>query len=512
MRGRAGALLPFVALVLAAAPAAAAPSALPGNLPSAIATAQEAAGREDCAGVLSALDPFVPTLERGEDRIFVQRMRLVCLGRESRFEELSAVQRELAELLPRDGVVRAFGVLVAASEQRFVDAADQLATLAATSPGTLDMLTAAAIREISNQLRRADGRDAREARERMLIALSRADWAPNDQPEMRIGFAQVAIGALVDRGETAEAEGLLERIDEPELLSGMLVDRHYAALWPAIEARLGPAGAVSVDRYARDKLAAFGTAPDSEGALRDAADAMLLLGRYQDVLDMTDQVPIADGMSRDAVQILLIRARALALMGRNDAAGQLLQGFMSVDLVKTPQIATALITYAEFLDETGHWAQGLAAARDVRARAETVINEIGMRWLDRTEVCTLSAMGRAGEANAAIGRLKPLADQNHAAVIEALLCARRDGEASALALGAFKDEDAASELIQQFQPTGSLWAAAPSRLRDLWTAFLARPEVKAAFERRGRILPRPYWPGREQRNIPRRRGDASTLT
>ncbi|ATE67351.1 hypothetical protein COO09_19375 [Rhizorhabdus dicambivorans] len=507
------ALLSAAALILAAAgPAGAAPTTPPGDLPTALAAAQEAAGREDCAAVLRALDPFVPTLEKGDERTLVQRMRLFCLGRESRYEDLAGTQRELAGLLPRDGVVRAFGVLIAAGESRFVDAAEQLATLAATSPDNLDMLTGAAVREISNQLSRADGPQARDAREGMLIALTRADWWPADLPEMRSWFAGVAIAALIRRNEAAEAEGLIDRVDEPELLTAMLVDRQFAALWPAIEAQVGPAGATSVDRYARDRLSAFATSPDSEAALRHAAAAMLLLGRYQDALDMTGGVAVADGMSRDAVQIALLRSRALAALRRGDEAERQLQGFMTVDLERTPEAATALISYAELLDENGHWAQGLEAARGARTRAATYLNEFGLRWLDRTEVCTLSALGRAGEASAAMGRLKPMAAQNHAAAIEALLCARRDAEASALTLEAFKDEDAAGELLLQFQPTGSFHAAAPSRLRDLWAAFLKRPEIKAAFDRRGRILPRAYWQTPEPRDIPRRRGGGDSLT
>ena len=503
-------LIPFgLAAASPAAGAVSAASALPVDIAPAIAAAQQAGQRDDCAGVLRALDPLVPALETGAQRTDVQRMRMLCLGREARIEELDEVQRELVELLPRDGVVRAFGVLIAADQKRFADAADQLATLAATAPASLDMFSAAAIREISGQLAEPGGRATRE---RMLIALARADWAPADQPDMRAGFAEAAISALAERGETADAEGLLERIDQPDTLTTMVVDRHYASLWPVIEARLGPAGSLAADRYARDRLDAFATSPDTEGALRDAADAMLMLGRYQDVVDMTGQTGIATGMSRDAVQIVLLRGRALDMLGRKDEVVQLLRGFAGVDLARTPGATMALITYVEFLDDNRRWAQGLEAARAAKVQGAGVFNDFGLRWLDRTEICTLSALGRTSEADAALARLRPLAAQNHAAVIEALLCARRDGEAAALALSAFKDEEAGTELVFQFQPSGSLWAATPSRLRDLWAAFLARPDVKAAFERRGRILPRAFWPSREPRAIPRGRGAGSALT
>jgi hypothetical protein len=320
------------------------------------------------------------------------------------------------------------------------------------------------------------------------------------------------MGALIDRGDSDEAEGLLARIDQPELLSSMAVDRHYAKLWPALEARLGPGGATSVDQFARDKLALLGDAPDSEPALRDAVNAMLLLGRYQDVVDMTDTVEVTDGISRDGVRTLLYRARALAAMRRNDEADRLLGAFTKLDLSRAPAAAPALINYAEFLDEIGRPAQALTVARDARARSEDLLTDLGKLWLDRTEICALSSLGRTAEANSAILAIKQRSTQNQPAVIEALLCAKRDAEAAQVAIKAFGDTEVAGELVLQFQPEGSLHAQAPSRLRDLWTAFLVRPEVKAAFERRGRILPRSLWPDPKPRDIPRRPGKGAALT
>ncbi|QTH23007.1 hypothetical protein HRJ34_05690 [Rhizorhabdus wittichii] len=510
MMGRSVRLLPALALALAVAYPIRAQ-----NLPAdtarqeAIGRAQQAAAADDCAGVLGALDPLVPGLAQGDQRTLIQRLRLICLGREGRFEELAEVQHELTVAMPRDGTVRAFGVIIALGEERFADAADQLATLAASSPSSLNILTGAAVREISTRLQQSN---ALAVRNRMMIALARADWEPSDIPELRTGFAEGAISALLDEGQPDEAEGLLERIEQPELLSSMLVDRHYAPIWRAVESRLGPAGGLSVDNFARDKLGTYVDMPTSDTALRDAANAMLLLGRYPDLIDMTDDVAVREGMSRDEVQTVLMRARALAVLGRTAEADRVLAPFMTLDPARSPEIVTALITYPEFLDETGQSARALETARAVRDRGASVINGFGMRWVDRTEICALSALGRTAEAGAAIDRLKPRFGENHAALIESLLCAKRDAEASEFALKAFADKDAGTELIYQFQPEGSIWGAGPSRLRDLWTAFLARPAIKAAFEKRGRILPRAYWPGAKPREIPRRPAAGENLT
>jgi len=479
------------------------------DVQSAIGKAQQAATREDCAGVLAALDPLIDGLAAGPQRNLIQRMRLVCLSEQGRVADLPVVQRELAVSMPRDGVVKAFGVLIAADENRFADAADQIASLAETSPRSLDVLSGAAVRAISLKLAEDH---ARAVRGRMLIALARADWEPADIPELRIGFAEGAIEALIDQGEAAEAEGLLERIGQPEQLAAMAVDRHFAKLWPALEARLGPASATSVERFARDKLSAYGDSPDSDVALRDAADAMLLLGHYQDVVDMTQDVRIVDGMSREAVRTILYRARALAALRRNEEVDRLLAPFLALDIQHVPAASTALVSYAEFLDEAGKPAKALVVTREARAKAGDLLTDLGKRWLDRTEVCTLAALGRTAEASSAMDTLKKLSDQNPSAAIEALLCAGRDAEASQLTLKAFDDSDAASDLVVQFQPTGSLLAPAPSRLRALWTSFLARPEVRAAFERKGRILPRVLWPDPKPRPIPRRPANGAAMT
>jgi tetratricopeptide (TPR) repeat protein len=208
---------------------------------------------------------------------------------------------------------------------------------------------------------------------------------------------------------------------------------------------------------------------------------------------------------------LLYRARAFAALKRDDDAVTLFNGFMALDLREIPEATPAYVNYAEFLDEIGREEDALATARIALDKASGMLTDFGKRWLDRTEVCALSALGRASEANIAVDRLKALSDQNQAATIEALLCAKRDTEASAIALKAFDDGEVASNLIVQFQPASSIWAPAPSRLRNLWLAFLNRPEIKAAFERKGRILPQPLWPAADPRAIPRR-ASGSSLT
>ncbi|MFZ5704286.1 MAG: hypothetical protein ACOY5R_03375 [Pseudomonadota bacterium] len=482
------------------------------DLAAALVGAREAASREDCKGVLAILDPVAANFT-GDDRKMVQRMRLLCLAREARFLEMAAVQRELAEASPRDGLVLAYGVIVAAGENRFRDAADQLARLARQTPGSLDVLTGSGVREIARRLGSDRSPEAQTARGDMVIALAQANWEPADVPDLGTALAGEAVGTLVKANRIDEADALLDRIDDPETLSSLLIDRDYAPLWPSVERRLGPSGKIALEGYALEKLADYGDMQDSEPALRDAANALLLLGRAKEAADLTARSEIAEGMSEQRMEIAMLHGRALALTGREAEAADYMSTLLTLDLVKTPDAGPALITYAEYLDEIGRPAQALVIARAIQVKGKGILSDFAMRWIDRSEVCALGALGRGAEAAGPIERLKSLAWQNHAATIEALLCLKRDAEAAQLAVKGLADDQVAGELIVQFQPTGALWAAPPSRLRDLWAGLLARPDVRAAFEKRGRIAPKTYWPSREPQPIPRRRVDnSSSLT
>lgn len=512
-RPRTRLLVSLSALLLAAgAPASAAPSPAPAALPAArpsdgeirstIAAAIAAGRSDDCAGALRLLDPMVPRLEAGAERNAVQRLRLVCLAPTGRAAELGAVQRELAAAMPRDGLVRSYGIISAASEGRFAEAAEMLAGIAEEDPQSLVMVSGESWRGIAQKLaeeRRFDLRD------RVFVALARADWQPADQPDMRDALAQGAIQALLARNEASEASALLFRVEMPELLSSMATERLYQPLWPAIEARMGPRSAKAVDRFAAGRLEDFARNPDNHRVRRDAVRAFILLGRYAEAIEVAADVPIVDGMDEDMVASVRYQAQALAALGRRVEAVERLRGFARLDPATTSEAAAGLVGLAELLDEDGRPAEALTVARDAMDRAKHALSPWGRGWLARTEACALAALGRDAEARAAGDGLKSAAEANPAAAIEGLLCVKRDDEAAAIAVKAFATSEGAEAIANQFQPDGAIWAPAESRLRALWAAFLERADVKAAFNARARILPAALWPAREARPIPRRR-------
>lgn len=493
-----GAAVPAGAAIPRTAPVAEAVSQA--ELRGAIGRAVERGRAGDCSGVLAVLDPLIPRLSAGAERNGVQRMRLACLGPAGRGAEMGGVQRELAAAMPQDGFVQSYGILIAAGEGKFAEAAEQLATLAENDPGSLAMVSGNSWRGIALKLTE----ESRFAlRDRVFLALARADWQPQDRPDMRDVLAQGAIEALLEKREINEAAGLLDRVEMPEMLYVMATERHYEPLWPQIEARLGPQAGKAIDRFAAQRLADYGRNPGDPHLTREAIRAFVLLGRYPEAAEIAAQVPIIDGMGEDEVVSVRYHAQALAALGRRGEAANRLRAFTGLDLAKTPEAASGLVGLAETLDEDGQAEQALAAARAALARGGEVLSPWGKVWLKRTEACALGALGRTAEARAAGDGLKRDAAQNQAAAIEGLLCLGRDDEAAAIALSAFATTEGAGAIIDQFQPDGAIWAPAQSRLRALWAPFLERADVKKAFDRRARILPRSLWPAQEPRPIPR---------
>ncbi|WP_076071252.1 hypothetical protein [Sphingomonas montana] len=479
-----------------------------GNARVAIAEAFALGQKGDCRGLLARLDPLVVGLAPGADRNAAQLLRLNCLAPAGRGDELVAVHRELVAADPANPIVRGFGVSIAAGTGDMKGAGQQLAVLAEQTPEALNGISGRLWRAVAQSLS-----EAKETalRDRIAIALARADWQPADLPGLRGDVAEGAIDALVRRGEIVEAGQLLPRVTAPESLFEMAIMRDHAPIWPQVEAQMGPQSGRAVDAFAADRLAAFAASPDDATTRLGAVRALVLLGRFDQASETAADVAIADGMDEDAVAMVRLDAQARAVTGERAAAIARLQPFSGVDFARTPVAVSGIIALAETLDEAGRANEALAAARLGLTRGGGALSPYGTAWLKRTEACALAALGQGTAAQAATAALRARADDNPAAAIEASLCAGQDDAATTLAVATLGTAEGAALIADQFQPDDALWIPGGSRLRAMWTTFLKRPAVAAAFEKRARILPEALRPSRNPRAMPRSAGtDRST--
>ncbi|MBA2932845.1 hypothetical protein HZF05_01925 [Sphingomonas sp. CGMCC 1.13654] len=465
-----------------------------------IARAATLAQAGDCKAVLGLLDPTVagnagagtPT------RFSAQLLRLPCLAAAGRGREVPAVLAELKQVSPTNPVVQGYEVFADVDAGQYAQAADSLGEIADSRSRALALMPGNLWQALAQRLT-ISGDFAR--RDRVALSLALADWDPADQPQLSESIASDGVGALLDRKADDDARQLLDRIHRPALLWEMAIEHRYAALWPEIEARLGPSGGIAIDRYARAALDDYAAAPQDPQKQVDAAQAFLALGRFDDVTSIAGSAAIAPRMGEHQIDLVLVDADALAAAGETGKALDRLRPFAHADFKASPSAAGALIPLAEMLDQAGRYDEELAVATAGAAQSD-YLSPFGLAWLQRNKVCALSGLGRAAEAKAAGDALKASAKDNRAAAIEGLLCAGRDDEAAAIAIAALATSEGADALADQFQPDGALLPHPASRLRALWARLLARPDVKAAFDRTARILPKTYWPQTTPRPLP----------
>jgi hypothetical protein len=472
-----------------------------------IARAAALAQAGDCKAVIALLDPMVAGEARAgtATRFSAQLLRLPCLGGVGRAGEVPAVLAELKQVSPGNPVVQGYEVFADVDAGRYAQAADNLGAIADSRSKALALMPGELWQALAQRLT-LSGDVAR--RDRVALSLALADWDPADQPQLSESIAADGVGTLLDSHADDDARQLLGRVHRPALLWEMALEHRYAALWPQIEAALGPAGGSAIDRYARTALDAYADAPQDPQAALDAAQAFLALGRFDDVSSVAGGTAIAPHMSEQQVTLVLTDADALAAAGARDKALDRLRPFARADFKASPDAAAALIPLAETLDQAGRFDEELAVANEGAAQSD-YFSPFGLAWLQRNRVCALTGLGRAADAKAAGDALKAASKDNPAAAIEGLLCAGRDDEAAGIAIAALAISEGADALADQFQPDGALLPHSPSRLRGMWARLLVRPDVKAAFDRVARIMPKPYWPQTTPRPLPAPRSDGT---
>lgn len=486
-----------------AIPIAPSASTAPADVPATIARAAVLGRAQDCRGVLALLDPLMSRLGPGKDRTDAQILRMPCLASVGRGAEVDAVQKELSVAAPDNPLVQGFAVFVAIDDGRYPQAADALATLAGAHPEVLATIPSDLWRGLAQKLTEAGDYARRDA---TTVALAKADWQPADRPDLREALAEDAAAPLAQSGDLTDAQAMLARIGMPELLVEMATERRYAPLWPAIEAKLGAHSEAAVDRFAAERLDAYANNPDDARARRDAVRADVMLGRFDDAIAAAAPVTPADGIDEDDVASLRYAAQALTATGDRAGAIARLRPVAKLDLDRNTEAVAAVVTLAELLSDAGRPADALAVARDADTRGADALSAWGHAWIARSEACALDALGRHDEARAATARLLVHPADNEAAAIEALLCGGRDGEAARLAIATLATPEGADRLTDQFQPVDADWASAPSPAHALWQRLLARADVRAAFDRVARILPRALWPEKIARPVPARTG------
>jgi tetratricopeptide (TPR) repeat protein len=302
-------------------------------------------------------------------------------------------------------------------------------------------------------------------------------------------LAKEAVEILAGRNDFAGASELIRYIDDPQLIENLLIQRRYEPLWPAIE---GLAGTrlekvrLSSVRAAEQALAA---ASDDNEKLQMLANALRHAGRLDEVIALRSKLPATrEAMSQADEHIgWVVNEIALALheAGRADEADQLFAMLNDADIKDGHWLVSMKINRLELLVSDGKFDKALPLVEPTaRAKGSPYAEQL----VRRLRYCTLSGLGRQGEAALLLPELLAHATDAPGPTIDGLICAGQLDQAEKLALASLKEDKFHSDFVRSLQAR-PLTSDDPSVWQKGWKELRDRPAIAAEFKRLGRDMP-----------------------
>lgn len=326
-------------------------------------------------------------------------------------------------------------------------------------------------------------------------ALIAANWRPHGAFDDLSSFIIDQSAMLLDRGDVAEARGVIGFVDDPvTAVVGARVDKRFAPLFATNPAAFDlPSLHTRRIGHIEDAVA---QAPNLLSGYSEKADNLIIAGRFKDALQVMDDAlaraqpaddspsPYAD-LQQALAGALSTRAKALATLGRYDeavaelakAANRPENGHLNI---------TQRFTYARLLIQLGRTKEALQALDDITP-ADTTAS--GLALIEHLRVCAAAVDHDQIGVKAGIEALRARMPSSSASLEDALICAGDLDGATQLYLDRLKDPEQrvyalawAQDYLHPPAPTGP-----HPNYDDLKRRLLARPDVKAAIDAVGHV-------------------------
>jgi tetratricopeptide (TPR) repeat protein len=307
-----------------------------------------------------------------------------------------------------------------------------------------------------------------------------------------------AVKILAGRGDNKPAIELLKRVNQPDAIENMLIQKRYAALWPVLEEIGGKHLAKARSAALAGAEQAYAAAPYDNEKLQVYVDALRHAGRFDDAIALRSKLPstpqamaVADEKTGWVVNSI---AYALNEAGRGDEGDRLFAALNDPPRTDAGWRVSMIINRLEMLVMAGKFEKA-ATLLDVTAESATKNgNPYAQQLVRRLRYCVLSSVGRKDEAAKVRPEMLAHADDALQPTIDGLLCAGDTDEAAQLVLKALKNPDKAKrevfeeQLVHALQPV-PLMGDDPSVWDISWKALRQRPAIAAAYARLGRDMP-----------------------
>ncbi len=489
--------IPRTVLTPGVAPEAAAPEfkADPDELPG-VAAAAEAERERDPALRLPMLTKALALLPRPTR---VRGVVLAALG--ATLYELQQPREALGKLeeahalLPDASRTTVFLAVVLESLQQDRRAATLLAEAATQDPEALfgtdpDMYI--------QMFRRLGYADARAERRRLIKALVTSGYAAAN-PLVGNRIANVEIADRLSANDLPGATQALALISDPQIAVDLIINRRYAALWPAIDAWAG--GDLHDLRIARLTAARTAWKLKDEPTIDETIDYATTLA---DTGNVPDALKVAQAVLADPARWDADRYRAQRLANTiarwqaesGDTLGAIATGerFLAVTpLDKFPQAANFATNHALRLAEAGRGTDAMAWMDRLAARTDDPDFEgkAAHLWFDAIVACAAMTGPRHVEAEAALARVNAGAVINPAALSTALACRGDIKALKRVAIAAMTDGSERDAMIDRLRRLPA-WPTLASTSDRSWRRVAADADVITILDRYSRPLPPGY--------------------
>lgn len=447
---------------------------------------------QDAKGRLAALDALLIKLDRPTQlRGIVQAMRGLTLYDEDRHPEAVAAMEEAIRLAPGLAPIKLNAVHVmifAGAPQR---AADLWLVLSREYPDLARLVTGYELDTLRDRLRdiadskRADALSARIGE----IGLPEHS-VPRDSDN---ALAQIRL--RMEEGKVAEAGALLPSVVVTRDLVQLYLDRRYEKIWPAI-ARWGGDNLARSQKLYLEALRRDWHASGDMDTATNYARALNTVRAYPAVtrLFLPLLAPEALKLNSYGAEFLTPPvARGLIGQGRGEDAVALLKRVDATFTEDTTQKLNFSGNLAQTYLTIGRYAEASAVASEwleLARRRGPEINKAALIGVQAVRACALIRGGKAAQASGDVADVLIARGGLPDPAMDVYACRDDFAGGKALAIESLRDDSRRGQMLRWLQPTSPNYPYEESRREDLFQKRIAAdPEVRAAAEKVGRILP-----------------------
>jgi len=329
------------------------------------------------------------------------------------------------------------------------------------------------------------------------VALAQLGYGGTDGDEL----TSVAIGILLERGNIAAATELLHYLNDPVSVEQMLLQKRYAALWPALETLAGPHMEKVAESALSEAQREYADDPDNSKKASAVVNALIGTGQVEQAIAMRSKIPTSPEEMATADEDMgwLVDSVADAYLAaeRGDEADELYALLNDAKIENGWWRVSMRINRLGALVKTGKLDRAVALFETTEASAKSDGNDYARQLVRRLKFCTFSRLGRKDEAAAVLTDLLDHAGDAPGPTLDALLCGGQFDEAEKLVLSRPTKVRFELQFVITLQTKPSSLSAPP-----IWQSerlqFRQRPAIAAEFDRLGRDLPEQFMPAPRQ--------------